>query len=167
MWFHIQSLTSFLSWWQILNQVSPEGHLAPAPSGHLLAVTLWLCFCLSWVPVYIYNFTTPMHPSWIMWSASVCQPTQVVFLFTQLEHPVPEIPDWQFCQRSICNTTKRFSESLTALDIDRISFFLIISRMSEVESYAHHLWRWHLDLVKKKKIRCILRNPASYSLIYC
>ena len=68
------------------------------------SVTVWLTVWRGYP--CIYNFITPTHSfgSGYTWSYSACLPTWVDFLFTQLEHPVPKIPDWGLCQRSICNT---------------------------------------------------------------
>ena len=54
----------------------------------------------------VFNFITPMpftclsgyQPAWPAYTHA-----SLVLLVKQLEHPVPEIPHWQFCQRSICN----------------------------------------------------------------
>ena len=65
----------------------------------------------TWLTVWrghpcIYNFITSIHSSGSLftWSASTWQPTWAILLFTPLEHPVTEISDWRFSQRSICNS---------------------------------------------------------------
>ena len=65
-----------------------------------LTVTLWLTVDIC---VYIWFYDTHAFRLWFTWSASASQPTEAVFLFTQPEHPIPEIPDWQLGQRLICN----------------------------------------------------------------
>ena len=92
---------------------SQPGPLPPHYRWHRTWFLLWLGCDSNWLTLtpmtnhltWVYNFITPTcsSGSWFTWPASTFQPMWVVLLFTQLEHPVPEIHDWQLCQRSICN----------------------------------------------------------------
>ena len=79
----------------------PQTHCRWCPEQ----LTVTLCFSRDWplVPVFIWFHNTYTFRLWFPWSISTCQPMPAVFLFTHLEHPVPKIPNWQLCQRSICN----------------------------------------------------------------
>ena len=103
-------LSPLFPWREFLNWGSAVGHSQPGgiqdgfyynlavPRSSLPELHDWLSACRF---LCAYNFITPTRSSdpWFTWSASICQPTWAAFL----EHPVPEIPDWRFCQGSVRN----------------------------------------------------------------
>ena len=96
----------------LLGRGTPGRHLPPpTPFGHLLAMTLT---DRDSVPICVYKISKrpcvpivnprdqlpAVNPRSCLHLHITCFP--VITLFTQMKHPVPEIPDWRLYQRSIC-----------------------------------------------------------------
>ena len=111
LWFHIRALHQCFLDERFSKRVRCKPLAGHSPNLLTARLTSWLTDRLSpWIPMYIYfhnvyaffmSFQLSIHVIYLH-PRIAC--FLIILLFTQWEHPDPEIIDLRLCQRSLCNT---------------------------------------------------------------